>query len=121
MTVTVNLTGSGIPGLTADAITGFLTNAQTATGSAQGGQTFPSDLVVFSSSTANYGPTLPATAQTGDTYYVSNNTANSMNVWPPVGFAIGSGSTNAALAVPAGKTGKFIALGNGNWIAIVSA
>ena len=36
MTTTVNLVGSGVPGLTADAITGFLSNAQTATGASQG-------------------------------------------------------------------------------------
>jgi hypothetical protein len=121
MTTTVNLTGSGTPGLTADAITGFVTTGLTATGSAQGSQTMPTDIAVYSSSTANYGPTLPSTAQSGDSYFVANNTSNSMDVWPPVGGAIGAGSTNAALAVPAGKTAKFVSVGLGNWIAIVSA
>lgn len=121
MTTTVNLNGSGVPGLTADAITGFVTTAQTATGSAQGGQTMPTDIVVYTTSTVNYGPTLPSTAQSGDSYFIANNTANSINVWPPTGGAIGSGSANAALAVPAGKTGKFISIGGVNWIAILSA
>ena len=121
MTTTVNLTGSGVPGLTSDAITGFVTLAQTASGSAQGGQTMPTDIVVYSTSTVNYGPTLPSTAQTGDSYFVANNTANSMNVWPSTGGAIGSGSANAALAVPAGKAAKFVSVGGGNWFALVSA
>ena len=121
MTTTVNLTGSGTPGLTADAITGFVTIGQTASGSAQGSQTTPTDVNVYSTSTANYGPTLPATAQSGDSYFVANNTANSMNVWPPVGGAIGSASANAALAVPAGKAAKFVSISSGNWFAIVSA
>ena len=121
MTTTVNLNGSGVAGLTADAITGFVTLAQTASGSAQGGQTMPTDIVVYSTSTASNGPTLPSTAQSGDSYFIANNTANSINVWPPTGGAIGSGSANAALAIAAGKTGKFISIGGVNWVAIVSA
>ena len=121
MTTTVNLVGSGVPGLTADAITGFLSNAQTATGASQGALAFPSDFVVYSTSTAANGPTLPAVAQTGDSYTVANNTANSINVWPPVGGAIGTGSANAALAVGAGKVCTFHALGNGNYVANLSA
>ena len=53
--------------------------------------------------------------------FVGNNSANSINVWPATGFYIGSAAQNAALAVGAGKTAKFIALGTGNWIAILSA
>lgn len=121
MTLTANLSGSGVPGLTADSITGFVSLAQTASGAAQGGQTLPTDIVIYTSSTASYGPTLSATAQSGDTYFVSNNTANSINVWPPVGFYIGTAAQNAALAIGAGKTAKFIALGNGNWVSILSA
>ena len=121
MTTTVNLNGSGVAGLTADAITGFVTLAQTASGASQGAQTFPSDIVVYTSSTASYGPTLPSTAQTGDSYFVANNTANSINVWPSTGGAIGSASANAALAVPAGKSAKFVSIGSGNWFALVSA
>ena len=121
MTITTNLTGSGISGLAADSFTGFVTLAQAATGAAQAGQTLPTDIVVYTTSTVNYGPTLPATAQSGDTYFVGNNSANSINVWPATGFYIGSAAQNAALAVGAGKAAKFIALGNGNWIAILSA
>jgi hypothetical protein len=121
MTTTVNLNGSGVPGLTSDAITGFVTTAQAATGASQNTLTLPSDIVVYSTSTAANGPTLPATAQSGDSYIIANNTANSINVWPSTGGAIGSGSANAALAVPAGKTAKFVSLGLTNWIAIVSA
>ena len=121
MTTTVNLLGSGVPGLTADAITGFPSLAQTATGASQGSLTLPSDFVVYTTSTASNGPTLPATAGTGDSYFIANNTANSINVWPPTGGAIGSGSTNAALAVGAGKTCTFYALGNGNFVANLSA
>jgi hypothetical protein len=121
MTTTVNLNGSGVPGLTSDAITGFVTTAQAATGASQGSLTLPTDIVVYSTSTASNGPTLPSTAQSGDSYFIANNTANSINVWPSTGGAIGSGSANAALAVPAGKTAKFISVGGVNWVAIVSA
>jgi len=121
MTTTVNLNGSGVAGLTADAITGFVTIGQTASGASQGAQTLPSDIVVYSTSTASYGPTLSSLAQSGDSYFVANNTANAINVWPPVGGAIGSGSTNAALSVPAGKAAKFVSVGLLNWFALVSA
>jgi len=121
MTTTVNLNGSGVPGLTADAITGFVTLAQTATGASQGSLALVSDFVVYTTSTASNGPTLPATAGSGDSYLIANNTANSINVWPPVGGAIGTGSANAALAVGAGKTCTFYALGNGNFVANLSA
>jgi len=121
MTTTVNLMGSGSSGLSAEAITGIISLSQTASGSAQGSQTLPTDIVVYSSSTASYGPTLVATAQSGDSYIVVNNTANSINVWPPVGYKIGTGSTNAASAVGAGKTAKFYALGDGNYAVLLSA
>jgi hypothetical protein len=121
MTTTVNLMGTGSSGLNAEAITGIVSLAQTATGAAQGSLTLPTDFVVYTTSTASNGPTLPATAQSGDNYIVVNNTANSINVWPPVGFKIGTAATNAALAVGAGKTCKFYALGDGNFAALLSA
>jgi len=121
MTTTVNLMGSGSSGLSAEAITGIITLAQTATGASQGSLTLPTDIVVYSTSTAANGPTLSATAQSGDSFIVVNNTANSINVWPPVGFKIGTGSTNAALAVAGGKTAKFYALGDGNYASLLSA
>ena len=121
MTTTANLLGSGTPGLTADAITGFPSLAQTATGASQGSLSLPSDFVVYTTSTLNNGPTLPTTTSSGDSFVIGNATANSINVWPPTGGSIGSGSANAALAVPAGKTGVFYALGNGSFVAVVSA
>ena len=121
MTTTANLLGSGTPGLTADAITGFPSLAQTATGASQGSLALPSDFVVYTTSTAANGPTLPTTTASGDSFVIGNATANSINVWPPTGGSIGSGSANAALAVPAGKTGVFYALGNGSFVAVVSA
>jgi len=121
MTTTVNLMGSGSSGLSAEAITGIISLSQTASGSAQGSQTLPTDIVVYSTSTASYGPTLSAISQSGDSYIVVNNTANSINVWPPVGFKIGTAATNAALAVAGGKTAKFYALGDGNYASLLSA
>mgnify|MGYP003347391858 CR=1 FL=1 len=68
MTTTVNLNGSGVAGLAADAITGFVSNTQTASGASQGAQSFPSDIVVFTTSTASYGPTLPSASNSGELF-----------------------------------------------------
>lgn len=119
-----NLMGSGCPALQAVASLGIPTVGQTATGASQNSLTLPSDFVVYTTVTLNNGPTLPAeNAQNTatDQYIIVNHGANSMNVWPPTGGKIGTGSTNAALAVPAGKTAWFLHIGSGNYAASVSA
>lgn len=109
-----NLMGAGCPALQAIVSVGIPTLNQTASGASQGSQATPSDLVVYTSSTLNFGPTLPADSQqmtVGDTYIICNHTANNINVWPPVGGKIGTGATNAAVSVPAGKQAMFMYLG----------
>ena len=116
MTLAVNLLGTGVPGGAADAITGFVSLAQTASGSAQGSQTFASDIVEYTSSTSAYGPTLPSDAAPGDMYTVFNNTANTIKVWPASGYALNGGTADAALSLTTKKTATFTSLGNGNWV-----
>ena len=116
MTIVKALLGSGIPGVAAQSVVGRVSLAQTASASAQGGQTFPSSIVEFTSSTANYGPTLPSDAAPGDTYTVFNNTANTIKVWPASGYKLNGGTTDAALSLTTLKTATFTSLGNGNWV-----
>jgi hypothetical protein len=44
-----------------------------------------------------------------------------LSVYPPVGFSIGTAAANTALSLPANKVGYYIAKGNGNYWAVVSA
>jgi len=121
MALVKSLTGSGNAGLSAQAIVGFVSLAQTASAAAQGGQTLPTSIVEYTTSTANYGPTLPSDAAPGDTYTVFNNTANTIKVWPASGFKINGGSADAALSIATLKSAVFISLGDGNWFAVASA
>jgi hypothetical protein len=113
--------GSGNAGQSAQAIVGFVTKAAAATAAAQGGQTLPTSVVEYSTSTINYGPTLPADAAPGDKYWVANTSANTIKVWPASGFKINGGSADAALSIATLKSATFVSLGDGNWFANLSA
>ncbi|MEI6680608.1 MAG: hypothetical protein WCL21_18510 [Mariniphaga sp.] len=121
MALVKTIQGSGNAGQTAQAIVGFVTKAQTATAAAQGGQTLPTSVVEYSSSTANYGPTLPSDSAPGDKYWIANTSANTIKVWPASGFKINGGSADAALSIATLKSAVFISLGDGNWFAILTA
>ena len=116
MALVKSLLGSGNAGQSAQAIVGFVSLAQTASGSAQGSQSLPTSIVEYTSSTANYGPTLPSDAAPGDMYTVFNNTANTVKVWPASGYALNGGTADAALSLTTKKTATFTSLGNGNWV-----
>ena len=121
MAKVANLTGSGIAGGAAQSIVGRVSLAQTASGSAQGSQKVVNDIVEFTSSTANYGPTLPTSAAPGDTYTIFNNTANTIKVWPASGYKLNGGTTDAALSMTTLKVATFTSLGNGNWVYVLTA
>lgn len=109
-----NLMGAGCPALQAIVSVGVPSLGQTASGASQNAQSLPSDLVVYTSSTLNQGPTLPTDGvqmTVGDTYIVCNHTANAINVWPPTGGHIGTNANNTAVSIPAGKQAFFMYLG----------
>ena len=121
MALVKSIQGSGNAGLSAQAIVGFVSLAQTASAAAQGGQTLPTSIVEYTTSTANYGPTLPSDAAPGDTYTVFNNTANTIKVWPASGYKLNGGTTDAALSLTTLKVATFTSLGNGNWAYVLTA
>jgi hypothetical protein len=121
MALVKSILGSGNAGQSAQAIVGFVSKAQAATAAAQGGQLLPTSIVEYSTSTANYGPTLPSDSAPGDTYLVANTSANTIKVWPASGFKINGGTADAALSIATLKTASFTSLGDGNWIAVASA
>lgn len=98
---------------------------QTALGSTQGtALSLLASAVEFTTVASGTGALLPApgfrTSQ-ADTLFVINNGTNALLVYPPVGFKIGTGSTNAGLSVGAGKSCIFMARGDGNYFANLSA
>ncbi len=70
--------------------------------------------------TAGDSGLLPA-AVAGLAVCIFNAGAQSMNVFPAAGDAIGAGAANAAYAVAAGKSAQFFATAPGRWRVLLSA
>lgn len=105
MTTARNLMGSGNPSLTTQAILGFVTSPATAAGTTQANALLlPSDTVNFGTVASGAGAILPAAANPGDTYWVTNSGANALLVYPPTGGTVGGGATNAGFSVAATKS-----------------
>jgi len=94
---------------------------QTATGNSQGTAfAITAAVIEFTTVAASTGAILPYNTQTGlgmrgDAIFVVNNGANSLNVYPPVGFSIGTTAVNGAVAVSAGSAIVFKSKGDGNY------
>lgn len=118
MAKVANLTGSGIAGGAAQSIVGRVSLAQTASGATQGAQTAVNDIVQYTSSTSNYGPTLSANAAPGDTVTIVNGSANTIKVWPASGKSIDGASADTAATQATLVTKQYVSLGNGNWVTL---
>lgn len=120
-----DMMGSGISWPAAQAIGGQQQLSQTATGSSQATAfALTAPTTEFTTAAASTGAILPATGLRvtgGDALVVVNNGANTLSVYPPVGFKIGLAATNAAVSIATGKAAMFLARGDGNYFAIVSA
>jgi len=118
-----DMCGTGVAPGTAASIAGSLQLSQTATGSNQTTAfAITSSTTEFTTVAASTGAILPVLRVTAnDALYIVNNGANTLSVYPPVGFKIGTGATNAAVSIAAGKAGEFVARGDGNYFANISA
>jgi hypothetical protein len=117
----VTMMGAGLSAGQANAINGYGTAGQTATGATQG-TAFPltTEFTEFTTVAASTGALLPAPTGvrppgTGDAFLVANQGANALLVYPPVGFQIGLAGANTGVSVASGKVGYFVAKGNGNF------
>lgn len=121
------LMGGGLSAGQAAAINGYSTVGATATGATQGtALLLTTEFTIFTTVAASTGARLPAPTDPlapagGDSFFIANNGANALSVYPPTGGAIGTAAANTAVSVAANKTAYFIALGNGNYVAVVSA
>lgn len=129
--LTLDMMGSGLTGPQAKAISGSMQLSQTATGNSQA----TAFLLTFSDTefttvAASTGAILPAPiatnggpgrVQQSDCLAVYNQGANTLTVYPPVGFKIGLASMNAGVSIASGKSAVFVARGDGNYFANISA
>lgn len=120
-----DMMGSGLTGPQAQAINGNAQINQTALGSTQGTAfALSASSTEFTTVAASTGAVLPGTTtriSPGDALAVFNQGANSLTVYPPVGFKIGLTATNGGVAVASGKSAYFSARGDGNYFAFISA
>jgi len=122
----LDIQSAGLSPLAAAMINGANAGPFTATGSTQAtALLLQACSNLFTTVAASTGAILPLTTQArispGDIIAVSNNGANALSVYPPVGFSIGTLAANTALSVPAGKSALFQALGNNNYVYFLSA
>jgi hypothetical protein len=115
MAILKNLMGTGVPGSTAIAICGTASTGLVASGATQGAQPIENEIVVYATSTSTYGPTLPS-GNAGDTYIIGNNSANTINVWPPVGGVIQAGAVDAADTILTARSAIYVCVGGLNYI-----
>lgn len=114
--------GVGTPAAQAVAIGGVVTDTLTALGSTQGtALALPSNVNRVTTTAASTGVIIPATAQPGDEYIVTNSGANALLVYPPTGAAIAAGATNAGFSVAANKSAYFVVISGTFIAAILSA
>lgn len=121
------LMGSGFSGQQAIALNGYSTVGATATGSTQAtALALTTEFTELTTVAAGTGVILPASSTTsgivgGDSFFIANQGANALLVYPPTGGSIGLAATNAGVSVASGKTAYFIAKGNGSYFAVLSA
>lgn len=122
---TLDMMGVGASAGLASAVNGAMLLSQTALGNSQATAfALTVSVTEFTTVAASTGAILQGTTtrvRQGDPVTVVNNGANALSVYPPVGFKIGTAATNAALSVPAGKSAIFLARGDGNYFAVLSA
>lgn len=113
--------GGGLSSGQANAINGYGTLGATATGATQAtGYLLQNEFTEFTTVAASTGALLPAPTAvnapvTGDAFFVANQGANALLVYPPLGFSVGTAATNAGVSVAAGKVGYFVSKGNGTY------
>ena len=112
--------GTGVPGGTAIAINGAASTGLGATGATQGAQPIENEIVAYATSTASCGPTLPS-GNVGDIYIIANNTANTINVWPPVGGYIQAAAVNAEDTILTNRSAYYVCIGGLNYVHVQGA
>lgn len=69
----------------------------------------------FSTTAASTGAILPVNVSKSESLFVRNDGASTLTVYPPVGYKINGGTTNAGVSVAAGAKAQFVSDGAGNF------
>jgi hypothetical protein len=92
----------------------------TATGTVQSDATpLTKSINVVSSAAVGTGVVLP-TATAGMTIYITNTSANTINVYPAVGASINTGASNASVSLSSNVTTQFIAPSATQWFTVAN-
>lgn len=100
MTITRNLMGVGLPASAASVITGTVADDLTSTGTNQATALLISnDTSIFYTVPSGSGCILPMGSK-NDEYLIINDSATTLNIYPPVGGTVGGGAANTPFALP---------------------
>lgn len=121
---TAKMVHAGIPPMTAAQIAGDVQGGVTAAGTTQGtAQAVYGDNVVVTTCAASAGVILsgPDGFGGGDDVFLTNQGANTLTVYPPVGGQINALGANAGFSVAAGKSTFFRCTGSNQFYAMAAA
>ncbi len=122
MTIIKKLLGTGISGISAQAIVGSVGSGKTATGTNQAtAMLLSDDMTIFSTVASGTGAILPSGSSGNDLYTVVNNGANAVRIYPPVSGRFDAGTINAAYQIPANGAANFKSVGSNNFVVEVTA
>ena len=117
------IVGAGLPPLNATQIAGDLQTGVTAAGTTQGtAASVYGDNVVVTTAASSSGVILSGPAfGPGDDVFITNQGANTLSVYPPVGGQINALGANAAFSIAAGKQTFFRSVGGNQFYAMAAA
>ncbi len=114
--------GSGIAGLSVQAICQDIAAGLTATGTTQG-DAYPvtTGKAAFSTVASGAGAVLTASASGGDSQVLYNGGANPLKVYPPSGARINNAPVNGAVTLATHTGCEFHCMTTSQWFGVLSA
>ena len=102
---------------------GTVSNTLSATGSSSQANSYAvaDDVSVFTTAASNSGARLPLGSSPGDMFFIGNNDANTMLIYPPTGGALNNGTVNTgSISLTTHKAAVCISIDGTNYMVIVS-
>jgi hypothetical protein len=113
----VELQGSGFSPLQQVAIVGVTAQTFTAAGATQAAATaITTTNTYITTASEGHGAILPSASGVGDGLKVCNSTSVDEYIYPPVGYKLNGGTTNAPLLLAPNRAGTFTCVDGNNWM-----